>query len=100
MPFELIIVTPDGESYHQPVDTVVLPGSEGDFGILTSHERFLTPLHAGSIQVQPPNGNRLSAAIGDGFADVRGDRVTVLVESCEFGPVAGGGVPVNSPARP
>ncbi len=90
MPFELIIVTPDGESYHEPVDTVVLPGSEGDFGVLTSHERFLTPLVPGSIQVQPLDGNRLTAAIGAGFADVRGDQVTVLVDSCEFAPETDG----------
>ena len=86
MPFELIIVTPDGESYHEPVDTVVLPGSEGDFGVLIGHERFLTPLVPGSIQVQPPDTHRRTAAIGAGFADVRGDQVTVLVDSCEFAP--------------
>lgn len=84
MPFDLSIVTPDGEWYREPVDAVVLPGSEGDFGVLPSHERFLTPLRIGAIEVRSRDGERLYAAIASGFADVRGDEVTVMVESCEF----------------
>jgi F-type H+-transporting ATPase subunit epsilon len=84
MPFDLSIVTPDGEWYREPVDAVVLPGSEGDFGVLPGHERFLTPLRIGAIEVRPRTGNRLFAAIANGFADVRGDEVTLMVESCEF----------------
>jgi F-type H+-transporting ATPase subunit epsilon len=84
VPFDLSIVTPDGEWYREPVDAVVLPGAEGDFGVLPSHERFLTPLRIGSIEVRSRDGERLYAAIANGFADVRGDEVTVMVESCEF----------------
>ena len=84
MPFDLSIVTPDGEWYREPVDAVVLPGSEGDFGVLPSHERFITPLRIGAIEVRSRDGDRLYAAIANGFADVRGNEVTVMVESCEF----------------
>jgi len=84
VPFHLSIVTPDGEWYREPVDSIVLPGSEGDFGVLPSHERFLTPLRIGEIEIRSQDGNRLYAAIANGFADVRGDEVTVMVESCEF----------------
>ncbi len=34
MSIQLSIVTPAGEVFSEPVDTVVLPGSEGDFGVL------------------------------------------------------------------
>ena len=44
MPVELVIVTPQGEAYRGPVDSVVLPGTEGEFEVLENHERFLTPL--------------------------------------------------------
>ncbi len=84
MPFDLAIVTPDGEWFRKPVDAVVLPGSEGDFGVLPSHERFLTPVRIGTIEIRSRDGDRLYAAIANGFADVRGDEVTVMVESCEF----------------
>lgn len=81
MPFELTIVTPEGQAYEGTVDRVVLPGSEGEFGVLASHERFLSPLKIGAIEIQSAEGV-LYAAIGEGFAEVNGDEVTVLVDSC------------------
>jgi F-type H+-transporting ATPase subunit epsilon len=83
MPFDLTIVTPQGEAYHGPAESVVLPGSEGDFGVLPAHERFLTPLRIGAIQIDT-GGDVLWAAIAEGFADVTGESVAVLVESCEL----------------
>ena len=81
MPFELTIVTPEGQAYEGTVDRVVLPGSEGEFGVLANHERFLSPLRIGALEIQITEGT-LYAAITDGFAEVNGDEVTVLVDSC------------------
>jgi F-type H+-transporting ATPase subunit epsilon len=83
MGLELTIVTPQGERYRGSVDHVVLPGSEGEFGVLPEHERYLTPLRAGAAEIRTGR-ETLWAAIADGFADVQGDSVTVLVESCEL----------------
>jgi F-type H+-transporting ATPase subunit epsilon len=83
VPFELTIVTPEGEAYRGEVERVVLPGSEGEFGVLTSHERFLSPLKIGAIEIQSAEGS-LFAAITDGFAEVSGDHVAVLVDACEL----------------
>jgi F-type H+-transporting ATPase subunit epsilon len=83
MGIELIIVTPQGESFRGTVDTVILPGSEGEFGVLPDHERYLTPLRVGAAEIRTGN-DTLWAAIADGFADVQGDLVTVLVESCDL----------------
>ncbi len=83
MPFQLTIVTPQGEAYHGEVERVVLPGSEGDFGVLPDHERFLTPLRVGEVEITS-GGETLYAAIADGFAEVQGEQVAVLVESCEL----------------
>jgi len=83
VPFDLTIVTPQGSAYQGPVDSVVLPGSEGDFGVLPAHERFLTPLRIGAVELRS-DGETLWAAIADGFAEVNGEAVTVLVESCEL----------------
>ena len=83
MPFELHIVTPQGQAYQGPVDSVVLPGSEGDFGALPEHERFLTPLRVGAAEIRA-SGDTFWAAIAEGFAEVTGRAVTVLVESCEL----------------
>jgi F-type H+-transporting ATPase subunit epsilon len=83
MPFELTIVTPEGEAYRGSVERVVLPGSEGEFGVLTNHERFLSPLRVGAVEILTAEG-RLYAAVAAGFAEVDGNTVTVLVDSCEL----------------
>jgi F-type H+-transporting ATPase subunit epsilon len=83
MGFELQIVTPQGQAFDGTVERVVLPGSEGDFGVLPEHERFLTPLRIGEVEITS-DGRTVYAAIAEGFAEVRGDQVAVLVESCEL----------------
>ncbi len=83
MPFELTIVTPEGQAYQGRVERVVLPGREGEFGVLTNHERFLAPLRVGAVEILTDEGP-LYAAVADGFAEVDGERVTVLVDSCEL----------------
>lgn len=83
MPFELTIVTPQGEAFRGSVERVVLPGSEGEFGVLASHERFLCPLKIGEVEITTSEG-AVYAAIADGFAEVSGDEVAVLVESCDL----------------
>ena len=83
MPIELVIVTPQGEAYRGPVESVVLPGAEGEFGVLESHERFLSPLRIGEVEIKTREGSTW-AAIATGFADVSAQQVAVLVESCEI----------------
>ena len=83
MPLDLTIVTPSGRAYRGDVDSVVLPGSEGEFGVLPGHERFLTALHKGEIQIRT-GSQTLVATSGEGFADVSAEQVTVLVDSCQF----------------
>jgi F-type H+-transporting ATPase subunit epsilon len=82
VPFQLTIVTPQGSMFDGSVENVVLPGSEGDFGVLASHERLLAPLRIGNVEIHEADGITY-AAIADGFAQVDGDQVVVLVESCE-----------------
>jgi F-type H+-transporting ATPase subunit epsilon len=82
VPLQLTIVTPQGTVYDGAVESVVVPGAEGDFGVLPGHERFLAPVRIGELELRAPDG--LWAAVSDGFADVAADRVVLLVDSCEF----------------
>jgi F-type H+-transporting ATPase subunit epsilon len=83
MGFALSIVTPQGQAYAGEVDGIVLPGVEGDFGVLPEHERFLTPLRVGAVEIMT-GSSAVLAAVSGGFADVQGDQVTVLADSCEL----------------
>ena len=63
MSVELVIVTPSGEAYRGEVERVVLPGSEGDFGVLEGHERFLCSLRTGEIQLTLEGGGSLHSIV-------------------------------------
>ena len=82
MPIELIVVTPEGQAFQGRVEQVVLPGSEGDFGVLEQHERYLAPLRGGIMEIHEVGGSTY-AAISDGFAEVDGDQAVVLVDRCQ-----------------
>lgn len=81
MAIDLVIVTPEGQAYSGSVEQVVLPGSEGDFGVLAEHERTLAPLQHGPVEIKTAGGSEW-AAVSNGFAEVAAERVVVLADSC------------------
>ena len=79
---ELQVVTPARKVLSQPVDEVVLPGSQGYLGVLPGHAPLLTGLDAGVLRWR--SGTRKGAvAISAGFAEVLRDRVSILAETAE-----------------
>lgn len=64
------------------LDMIVLPGSEGELGILPSHTPLLTALKPGVIVIRKEGVEELFA-VGGGFVDVRPDKVIVLAEAAE-----------------
>ena len=83
MPLALSVVTPEGQAFEGKVDSVVLPGALGRFGVLPGHEVFLSALENGEMSIEA-DGKRTHAALSRGFAEVHEDAVTVMVGRCEF----------------
>ena len=82
MPLLLSIITPERAVLDSEVDSVVVPGAEGEFGVLPDHEAFLAPLQPGVVRYRGGEGSgRL--AVSSGFAEVTGERVTLLVQTAE-----------------
>lgn len=79
MPLILEIVTPAGSVYRDTIDSVVLPTTTGEIGILPGHIPLLTQLDAGELRVTK-GGQTDSLACGIGFAEVDGDKVSVLAQ--------------------
>jgi F-type H+-transporting ATPase subunit epsilon len=79
---ELQIVTPERLVLAEPVDEVLLPGSEGYLGVLPGHAPLLTALGVGEIEYKV-SGKRHHLAVAGGFAEVLRDRVIVLAETAE-----------------
>ena len=85
--YELDIVTPSGSIFSGPVERLQAPGSEGSFGVLAGHAPMIAALEVGSLRFGEGGGGEddRTLACSGGFVEVRGDRVTVLAESAEFG---------------
>jgi F-type H+-transporting ATPase subunit epsilon len=79
MPLTLEIVTPEARVYSDTIDTVVIPTVEGEVGILPGHIPLLTQVAYGELRVTKGNVTQWLAVSG-GFAEVEGDRVSVLAE--------------------
>ncbi|EMS80782.1 F0F1 ATP synthase subunit epsilon [Desulfotignum phosphitoxidans] len=79
----LEVVTPQKAVVSEAVDTVVAPGSEGEFGALKGHTTFLTSLKMGTLRYKNDSGKEQLLFINGGFAEVLPDKVTILAESAE-----------------
>lgn len=77
---ELEIVTPAKLLLSDRADMVVVPGGEGDFGILPGHAPMLSTIRAGTINVYSDNKITAKIFIEGGFAEVTAERCTVLAE--------------------
>jgi len=75
----LEIVTPEARVYSDTIETVVIPTVEGEIGILPGHIPLITQVTDGELRVTK-NGQVSYLAVGAGFAQVQGDKVSVLAE--------------------
>src|SRR5436190_23230667 len=76
---KLEIVTPDAKVYAEDVDMVTLPGVEGEMGIFPMHVPLMTQLAAGEV-IARKGGQEFFLAVGDGFVEVTGERVSILTD--------------------
>jgi F-type H+-transporting ATPase subunit epsilon len=83
MPILLEIVTPERLAYSDEVDAVVLPGSEGEMGVLPHHAPLVSTLGVGELRIRK-GGSEESFAIVGGFVQVRPDRVVVMAETADM----------------
>jgi F-type H+-transporting ATPase subunit epsilon len=82
---ELVIVTPERQLLRESVAEAVLPGAEGELGILPGHAPLITELGIGELRYRGAGGKEeVHLAIIRGFAEVLQERVTVLAETAEL----------------
>jgi F-type H+-transporting ATPase subunit epsilon len=83
MPILLEIVTPERLAYSGEVDSVQVPGSEGELGILPHHAPLVSMLGIGELRIRT-GGNEELFAIAGGFVQVRPDKVVVMAETADM----------------
>ena len=83
MPLLLEIVTPERLAYSEYVDSVQVPGIEGELGILPHHAPLVSMLGVGELRIRK-GGVEESFAIFGGFLQVRPDKVVVMAETADL----------------
>lgn len=79
--FEL--VSPERLLLSQEVDMVIVPGAEGDFGVLGEHSPVISTVRPGTITVYEGSTVSERIFVAGGFAEVTSERCTVLAEEAE-----------------
>ena len=83
MPLLLEIVTPEKLAYQGEVDSVQLPGSEGELGVLPHHAPLVSTLGAGELRLRKGGEEEFFAIVG-GFLQVLPDKVVVMAETADM----------------
>jgi F-type H+-transporting ATPase subunit epsilon len=83
MPLLLDIVTPERLAYSGQVDSVQLPGSEGELGVLPHHAPLIANLGHGELRIRK-GGTEETFAVFGGFLQVLPDKVVVMAESADL----------------
>lgn len=73
------LVSPERELFSGDVEHVVVPGVEGQFGVLSRHAPFMTVIKPGALRILDGGAER-RIYVGGGFADVTPAGLTVLAE--------------------
>jgi len=74
------LVSPERLLISEEVTMVVVPGSEGDFGVMVGHTPVITTLRPGVVEVHPSSGDQQRIYVRGGFAETTGDNLTILAE--------------------
>ncbi len=73
------LVSPERELFHGEVDHVVVPGSEGEFGVSPNHAPVMSMIKPGALRVMNDGAER-RIFVNGGFADVTPEGLSVLAE--------------------
>ena len=80
MPLRFELVTPERLVRADEVHMVVVPGSDGDFGVLEGHAPFMSTIRNGELSIHTTGGTVERIALEGGFAEVNERGLTVLAE--------------------
>ncbi len=84
MPLHFELVTPERLVRSEDVYMVVVPGTEGEFGVLEGHAPFISTVRDGAVKIYRSEGaTPEEISVRGGFAEVSASGLTVLAENVE-----------------
>jgi len=78
--FDVSVVTPEGSAFEGEAEMLIVPGADGEIGVLARHAPLIAMLNAGSTRVHVTEGDVREFATGPGFFQVLQDRAIALVD--------------------
>jgi F-type H+-transporting ATPase subunit epsilon len=78
--FSVSLVTPDGAAFEGEAVMLIVPGADGEIGVLARHAPLIATLKAGSTRVHVADNDVREFATGPGFFKVELDRAIALVD--------------------
>ncbi|MDY3133102.1 MAG: ATP synthase F1 subunit epsilon [Campylobacter lanienae] len=80
----LEIVTPEGLIFSNDAKMVVLPGADGEFGVLPGHASLVSLLQVGVVDIENLDGTHDAVAIDWGYAKIDEDKISILVDGAVY----------------
>ena len=81
--FGLNVIASDKDFYHGRGISITLPAKDGVITILAHHAEMMVAIVPGEMYIETDTGEKLTAVVGGGFAQIINNRVTVLADSIE-----------------
>jgi|DewCreStandDraft_4_1066084.scaffolds.fasta_scaffold00288_36 F-type H+-transporting ATPase subunit epsilon len=75
------IITPQKVIFSGKAESVTVPGSQSAFQVLFNHAPIVSTLDPGIVKIVTSENNKLYYAVQEGFAEVRNNKVSILVDS-------------------
>ncbi len=80
---ELIVLTPEKEIFQGAINSVKVPGVNGQFEVLNGHAPIVSSLVTGSVRIINSNGEKTVFNIAKGFIEVLENEISLLVQGVQ-----------------
>ncbi len=81
--FKLDIIASDRHFYNGQAEMLVLPGIDGEYGVMSGHEAMVTAIVPGEVDITV-DGEEKTVAVSEGFAEIKPESVVLIVDSAEW----------------
>lgn len=81
--FNINILAADHPFYTGPCESLIVPSSEGQYGILANHSNMIIAVEPGALYYRPPGQPTQVVSVSHGLVKIENNRVLVLVDSVE-----------------
>lgn len=81
--YQAQLLTPEGSRFDGQVESVRVPGSNGDFQMLHNHAPIVSSLGIGKISIKQEGEKVINFAVSGGFVEMSDNQLTILAEKAE-----------------